>query len=85
MSKDKIKGSKMMIDFLNSKSCKAHTGSKNRFHNRKKGFTIWRLGYVKLSVSCGMEKASVVDGMKWNQPLLRGMTRLVDEQWPGSK
>ena len=24
-------------------------------------------------------KASVVDGMKWNQPLLRGMTRLVDD------
>jgi len=28
---------------------------------------------------CGKEKASVVDGMKWNQPLLRGMPRLVDD------
>jgi hypothetical protein len=27
----------------------------------------------------GKAKASVVDGMKWNQPLLRGMTRLVDD------
>ena len=27
----------------------------------------------------GKEKASVVDGMKWNQPLLRGMPRLVDD------
>ena len=26
----------------------------------------------------GKEKASVVDGMKWNPPLLRGMPRLVD-------
>ena len=30
-------------------------------------------------VLCGKEKASVVDGMKWNQPLLRGMPRLVDD------
>jgi len=28
----------------------------------------------------GKEKASVVDGMKWNQPLLRGMPRLVDNR-----
>jgi len=27
----------------------------------------------------GKAKASVVDGMKWNQPLLHGMTRLVDD------
>lgn len=27
----------------------------------------------------GKEKASEVDGMKWNQPLLRGMPRLVDD------
>lgn len=27
----------------------------------------------------GKAKASVVDGMEWNQPLLRGMTRLVDD------
>ena len=27
----------------------------------------------------GKEKASVVDGMKCNQPLLRGMPRLVDD------
>jgi hypothetical protein len=26
----------------------------------------------------GKEKVSVVDEMKWNQPLLRGMPRLVD-------
>ncbi len=27
----------------------------------------------------GKVKASVVDGMKWNKPLLRGVTRLVDD------
>jgi hypothetical protein len=37
------------------------------------------LSYVTLSVSCRKRRASVVDEMKWNQPLLRGMPRLVDD------
>jgi hypothetical protein len=30
-------------------------------------------------IKLGKEKASVVDGMKWKQPLLREIPRLVDD------
>ena len=69
----------MAIDFLNSKSEKAyHWGVKIAF-TIEKGIPLKNWVMSNFLFCEGKAKASVVDGMKWNQPLLRGMTRLVDD------
>jgi hypothetical protein len=75
-----LKGGKMAIDVLNSKSEKAyHWGVKTAFtiENGILIFKNWVISNFLLREE--KAKASVADGMKWNLPLLRGMTRLVDD------
>ena len=71
----------MAIDVLNSKSEKAyHWGVKTAFtiENGILIFKNWVISNFLLREE--KAKASVADGMKWNLPLLRGMTRLVDDR-----